>query len=702
MMDAKSKFDIELKKNREKLAKNASCLTDEQYNNIIGQILELKRGVKKKEPRDFHLLKRFDVILVQDKYKLIVPTKDKSVVLYYVSDGNMYNLLKSTHVSIGHGGRDRMIKELSKNYKNISRSDICTFLQMCEPCQKKQRSIKKAIFVKPIICTEFNSRCQVDLIEFQFIDGKFKYIMIYQDNLTKFVVLRPLENKLIEEVASNLVDIFTLLGAPCIIQSVHGRDFSSGIVNCLRGLWPELKIVHGEPSQFQENEDRVKKDVKNMLITWMEDRKSSHWSEGLRFIQLMKNKTYNLGIKMSPHEALFGTKIKVGLNENMLSDNAALNIDSEEDLKEIIQKSKVINKKQNLSNSDARNEENISVIQLNNKNVNDSCKIVKKNLKSQAKKVKKNSDKNILPVEIGSVQLPVLKNNINHGDLLNILPVIEMLTTDGFYKAGTQDGILTQPYARCVLNICQKMLIQINETVEKDVALGILSNEQSIITEQSLPNGNARIKKAQEVYVKQQNKEKARMIQFRNETEKKVTSFVQDDHQTRLKFPTLNKVLRNIVHEIAEDAGMLAYSFGEEEVDRYIMIFKKDSPPSEDELNALRNGQEWNDDIAKRLSEQREQVKIEEMLDEEKRMMLKRTNQDKPKYNYKEKFQHLVGLEAAEQAARKTETNKSYGFVPSENKKDQRSIEQTLADIREKKRLKIENDNSQSQSLKTD
>lgn len=50
------------------------------------------------------------------------------------------------------------------------------------------------------------------------------------------------------------------------------------------------------------------------------------------------------------------------------------------------------------------------------------------------------------------------------------------------------------------------------------------------------------------------------------------------------------------------------------------------------------------------------------MLDEQKRMMQKRTNQDKPKYNYKEKFQHIVGLEAAEQAARKTETNKSYGF----------------------------------------
>jgi len=41
-------------------------------------------------------------------------------------------------------------------------------------------------------------------------------------------------------------------------------------------------------------------------------------------------------------------------------------------------------------------------------------------------------------------------------------------------------------------------------------------------------------------------------------------------------------------------------------------------------------------------------------------------------------------------------------LVPSENKKDLRSIEQTLADIREKKRIKMENESSQSQSSKTE
>lgn len=34
----------------------------------------------------------------------------------------------------------------------------------------------------------------------------------------------------------------------------------------------------------------------------------------------------------------------------------------------------------------------------------------------------------------------------------------------------------------------------------------------------------------------------------------------------------------------------------------------------------------------------------------------------KPNSNYKDKYVHLIGEEAAEKAAKKTETNKNYGF----------------------------------------
>jgi len=73
------------------------------------------------------------MLVVQGKTKLIFPVKDDNVVLYYVLTSELFDILQATHVSIGHGGRDRMIKELGNKYKNITRSCIETFLHFCEP-----------------------------------------------------------------------------------------------------------------------------------------------------------------------------------------------------------------------------------------------------------------------------------------------------------------------------------------------------------------------------------------------------------------------------------------------------------------------------------------------------------------------------------------------------------------------------------------
>ncbi|XP_008183200.1 SCAN domain-containing protein 3-like [Acyrthosiphon pisum] len=137
---------------------------------------ELKAGRKKKQPKDFRLIKRYDVLVVQGKTKLIFPVKDDNVVLYYVPNSDLFDVLQTTHLSIGHGGRDRTIKEL---------------------------------------------------------------------------------------------DIFTLLGAPTILQSDNGREFLNQIVFNLRNVWPELKIVHGKSrhSQSQGSVERANQDIENMLTT---------------------------------------------------------------------------------------------------------------------------------------------------------------------------------------------------------------------------------------------------------------------------------------------------------------------------------------------------------------------------------------------------------------------------------------------------
>jgi hypothetical protein len=48
---------------------------------------------------------------------------------------------------------------------------------------------------------------------------------------------------------------------------------------------------------------------------------------------------------------------------------------------------------------------------------------------------------------------------------------------------------------------------------------------------------------------------------------------------------------------------MVTYSFGEEGVDRHIVVYKKENVPDEDELNALRRGEEWNEEKARQVAE---------------------------------------------------------------------------------------------------
>lgn len=205
------------------------------------------------------------------------------------------------------------------------------------------------------------------------------------------------------------------------------------------------------------------------------------------------------------------------------------------------------------------------------------------------------------------------------------------------------------------------------------------------------------IKKQREQLEKQKKIEAEKLNQFRKNIEEKISNFLKDEKAKEYTFAPMDKVCRSIVHDVCEVASILAYSFGEEGVDRHIVIFKKEYAPTEDHMNALRRGEEWNEEIEKKLHQQRE------LESKEKEEDLKRASQKRkfvPNSNYKDKYEHIIGKEAALEAARKTEANSSYGCVPSENKKDQRSIEQTLADIREKKRkLQAEKEKSESDSL---
>lgn len=71
----------------------------------------------------------------------------------------------------------------------------------------------------------------MDLVDFQTkANGKYHWVLHYQDNMTKFCYLAPFMTKTAVKVAERLDDAFGLIKAPLILQSDNGREFCNSVM----------------------------------------------------------------------------------------------------------------------------------------------------------------------------------------------------------------------------------------------------------------------------------------------------------------------------------------------------------------------------------------------------------------------------------------------------------------------------------------
>ena len=52
--------------------------------------------------------------------------------------------------------------------------------------------------------------------------------------------------------------------------------------------------------------ERSNQDVENILACWLRENETTHWADGLRFVQWQKNNRHLRGIERSPYQAMFG------------------------------------------------------------------------------------------------------------------------------------------------------------------------------------------------------------------------------------------------------------------------------------------------------------------------------------------------------------------------------------------------------------
>ncbi|XP_063850958.1 KRAB-A domain-containing protein 2-like [Scylla paramamosain] len=272
----------------------------------------------KKTQKDYRLLRKYEILEVTVEGITVKKLQKKGTNLRFVCAEDVFDVIDAIHRARGHGGRTIVFRETSEKYANVSRSQIELYLQFCEECHLKKSTVRKSVTVKPIVSNSMNSRAQVDLIDMQSQpDGKHRFILNYQDHLTKMVCLRALQTKTAEEVAFHLVDIFCDKGAPHILQSDNGREFSNKLVKEVLMMWPECKMVHGKPrhSQSQGSVERANRDIEAILACWMKDNNSTQWT---------------------PYEAMYGQKARLGVDANSVPEEVLDGMQTEEQLAEAL------------------------------------------------------------------------------------------------------------------------------------------------------------------------------------------------------------------------------------------------------------------------------------------------------------------------------------------------------------------------------
>eukprot|EP00095_Tigriopus_kingsejongensis_P003462 snap_masked-scaffold13_size735724-processed-gene-4.5 protein:Tk03462 transcript:snap_masked-scaffold13_size735724-processed-gene-4.5-mRNA-1 annotation:"sperm-associated antigen 7 homolog" len=215
----------------------------------------------------------------------------------------------------------------------------------------------------------------------------------------------------------------------------------------------------------------------------------------------------------------------------------------------------------------------------------------------------------------------------------------------------------------------------------------------SIMSQMDKPPSLSEKEKAQRqkdkaMALKLEAKRKKMAQDFRTQMEADVAAFLADQQAQSKPYRPMEKFRRSVLHDVAEIAGLISHAFGEEDVDRHLILWKRDFPPSEDELTCRRAGQPWDPDTYYRDKQAAEQLSLKEEIEARKQRKQRQEKVVPKGQAYQAKYEHIIGEDAL--ALHKTELNKSYGMVSADEKKDRRTVEDIQAELRAKKKLKLE------------
>ena len=96
----------------------------EDYCKTISELKEAS-SCSKKTSHQYYLLKMYEILKCGDVEKLIRKRQDQDETpVYFVTIEETFDVIKRVHLLTGHGGRDKIVKEVNKKYANVTQESL--------------------------------------------------------------------------------------------------------------------------------------------------------------------------------------------------------------------------------------------------------------------------------------------------------------------------------------------------------------------------------------------------------------------------------------------------------------------------------------------------------------------------------------------------------------------------------------------------
>jgi hypothetical protein len=268
-------------------------------------------------------LEEFDYEIIYKKGSLNTNADALSRISSLKRDGQDIELDESTKKQIlyefhdaplgGHRGMNKTYKVIKAQYSWVNmRREIENYVKKCRSCQvnKLLKPRKKAPMEITTTAEVPFERCSLDILgPMPETEQGNRYILTFQDDLSKYVIAVPIRQQDAETVARGFVTHVVLkYGSPHTVLTDQGTNFLSDVFRNTCKLLKIKKIqstaFHPETNGGLERSHRVLAEYLRHYIR--EDQ--SDWDEWIPFAMFTYNTTEHTATGYTPFELVFGRK----------------------------------------------------------------------------------------------------------------------------------------------------------------------------------------------------------------------------------------------------------------------------------------------------------------------------------------------------------------------------------------------------------